>query len=645
MDKFFGTLLKGAGNDAQGFVHGLLSGLSPVVAERDRTTLEHQWLANDELAKQLDTLSSSALDPSHAAQYQQMATAIRTTPYGKKPPTWATDIYGTMQRQIASLKGQAGNPGPGAAHGPLAPLTPPPTQPPSPGSNLPLLPPDGSYNPSQQAQAQAQPQTMPPPPGAQAAQATPDNSGEAQGAPLEPPPGQTPAPPPQAGPTSTQAPQIGLGAQPGQPGTGFSTGAPPAFPAPPAIPGMIPSPFRTPESAAALDIAKTNALNAAETQRAKDVSAFQHKQELDTIYALSGRNPDGTVAGGGQGAPITWSTTAAGHTVAKPDLGRPVPGIVMNAQNQPVRLIRYNDPIHNPDREIPVPNYGGKIQLQKADGTAGWFAQDKSGNILGEITTPGAVAYAPAGYAPTVTDSSNQTVKPELGPDNQMHNVVETLNTHRTARKLNPGGSTGSGSTLAPPPGRTAHPATPPPSSAPRGGDGASASGFHGRDLGPTPAQFKMNVENPLKDWAAKNVAETSVTLNLVDRTMAALESRKNDNSPAPEAMNALLYKLGLASDGSDLLNKLNLGSIAEGGRLLKSAGGSRAVSVLKDARVHTPGSYNSFKLMYDKLTNIKQILTDINKYTEQEGAKYPGMKPPPGITNPKSISDPLNVL
>lgn len=647
MDKFFGTLLKTTGDNAQGFIHGLLSGLSPVVAERDKQALEHQWLANDEIAKEYDAKAATAFDPQHAAQWQAMATAIRTTPYGKKPPAWATDTYGMTQRQIADMRGQPQGTTPGSALPPgmtpppgqaaqpsqsAQPGQPSPTLPPPPGSNLPLLPPDSSLAADQAARTAAQPQSAPPTQPAPNPSAAP---GQASPASVLPPP-----------PNSTQAVQIGLAAQPGQPGTGFSNGVPaftvpPPSSAPPTIAAQSPiptfplSPYRTPESAASLDMQKTRFANQEELRRAEELSQFTHAQELETIRALSG----GTT-------PITWSTTAAGHTVAKPDLGHPVPGIVLNAKGEPVRLIRYNDPVHYPDREIPVPNYGGKVLMAKQDGTYAYFAQDRSGNIIGEITDPGgAQAVPPVGYAPTVTNRTGQTVQKVFNPvTGQMEDQIVPLTSHTETTRTVPGvtpSASSSTSGLPAPPGKSkaTSPAASPSPSTP-----GTPTGTGFRSLGPTPKQYEMNVENQLQPWAAKNLSENNVILGLVDRTLKALEPKKDDNSAAPEALNAFLYKLGFASSGSDLLNKLNLGSIAEGGRLLKSAGGSRAVTVLNQAREHTPGSLNSFKLMYDKLTNIKEILTDINKYTTEEGRKYPGMKPPP-MTPPPSSNTELNTL
>ena len=191
--------------------------------ERNMLTMQRESAANQEMAGALEQLAKTA-KPEFAPDYLKAAFAIRTTPPGKKPPKWATDVHGLMLRQVQSTEKAATAPtSPAQAAAPTG-----------------AAPPTGAP-PYAAPTAQPSPALPPPPSGG-----APD-PGEGGGGypPAAPMPGPVPA-----GPSALNLPGGGMSAMGGGVSAGSRIAATPlaAGPAPfpaamaPTLPGLAPPP-------------------------------------------------------------------------------------------------------------------------------------------------------------------------------------------------------------------------------------------------------------------------------------------------------------------------------------------------------------------------------------------------------------------
>jgi len=126
---------------------------------------------------------------------------------------------------------------------------------------------------------------------------------------------------------------------------------------------------------------------------------------------------------------------------------------------------------------------------------------------------------------------------------------------------------------------------------------------------------------------------ETQPVMQQVDGLLATFEPMKDDNTPFKFAPEALKYKMGIASpigQAGDAIANLNMLRIVGAARILK--GGSRAVQALQMAAQHTPNVMtDSPKLIYEKLTQLRDRLTDIESAAQEHGNKFgvDGVNPP----------------
>jgi hypothetical protein len=127
--------------------------------------------------------------------------------------------------------------------------------------------------------------------------------------------------------------------------------------------------------------------------------------------------------------------------------------------------------------------------------------------------------------------------------------------------------------------------------------------------------------DSSLSPKAQQVLMETEPTLQQVDQLIAKLEPLKDDNT-SRLTLPRIGYALGHASpEGSlaDEISKLELDRVVAGARVLK--GSSRAYQALELAMKHAPNSWvDTPKLMYNKLTNIRQNLADVENDAKSLG-------------------------
>jgi hypothetical protein len=127
--------------------------------------------------------------------------------------------------------------------------------------------------------------------------------------------------------------------------------------------------------------------------------------------------------------------------------------------------------------------------------------------------------------------------------------------------------------------------------------------------------------DSSLSPKAQQVLMETEPTLQQVDQLIAKLEPLK-DNNTSRLTISRIGYALGHASpEGSlaDDISKLELDRVVAGARILK--GSSRAYQALELAMKHAPNSWvDTPKLMYNKLTNIRQNLADVENDAKSLG-------------------------
>ncbi len=164
------------------------------------------------------------------------------------------------------------------------------------------------------------------------------------------------------------------------------------------------------------------------------------------------------------------------------------------------------------------------------------------------------------------------------------------------------------------------------------------------RVLGPSGAEQRRLEEPTYTAKGQEVLQETQPVIDMMSRVKDMIEPVKDQNVPFSTLVDRGAYSLGIATDASSLINKLELERIVGAARILK--GSSRAISVLEDAKVHLPNpKVDSAKLMYEKTQTILQALDDIKKSVDTYERKYPGMsatkpddiKNKPKVWNPKT--------
>jgi hypothetical protein len=109
-----------------------------------------------------------------------------------------------------------------------------------------------------------------------------------------------------------------------------------------------------------------------------------------------------------------------------------------------------------------------------------------------------------------------------------------------------------------------------------------------------------------------------------VQQLLNDLEPMKDDNTPGKLFSSRLKYAVGIASPEGSIgedISKLEMDRVIAGARILK--GSSRAYQALELAMKHAPSTWkDSPQLMYQKLTNILQNLTDVEEDAKAFGTK-----------------------
>lgn len=166
------------------------------------------------------------------------------------------------------------------------------------------------------------------------------------------------------------------------------------------------------------------------------------------------------------------------------------------------------------------------------------------------------------------------------------------------------------------------------PFSSTRGPTGATApqgaGGGGPRILGSSPTEQRRAEEPTYTPKGQEVLQETQPVLDMMGRVKELLAPVKDQNMPFSTLVDRGAYSIGMATDASKLINKLELERIVGAARILK--GSSRAISVLEDAKVHLPNpKIDSAKLMYEKTETILQALDDIKRSVDTYERKYPG--------------------
>lgn len=176
--------------------------------------------------------------------------------------------------------------------------------------------------------------------------------------------------------------------------------------------------------------------------------------------------------------------------------------------------------------------------------------------------------------------------------------------------------------------------AVPTTSTSSKGGVGAtSATGATGatqpgqpRVLGDSPAFAKMKTDNPLTPAGQKIMQSTDQTKANIEQALKLLKNGKDDNMPLSHGLSTALYKLGISSEGSALVNTINVADLQAASQILPP-GGSRALTVLQKALEHTPNTkIDSQKLMREKLENILRNLTEAQTAVRTHMQSHPGL-------------------
>lgn len=158
----------------------------------------------------------------------------------------------------------------------------------------------------------------------------------------------------------------------------------------------------------------------------------------------------------------------------------------------------------------------------------------------------------------------------------------------------------------------------------PVGGAGTPGAGG-GRVLGSAPSKFKMEVENPYTPAGQKILQATDQTRQNIDKALALLNNGKDDNMPMSKGLETMLYKLGISTEGSNLINTLNIADLQAASAILPP--GQRSLQVLSKALEHTPNTkFDSQKLMREKLENIKRNLDEAQSSVKRYMVKNPGL-------------------
>jgi hypothetical protein len=559
------------------FLGHFLGGIGDAARERNLTNMAYEHQAHTEFANHLESLAGTA-KPQYQADYLKAALAIRMTPPGKKPPKWAMDLPGLMQKQISDTHQAA--------------MGQPPSQ-------------DAAGDPSQSAPGGASPASIPPPPQA----ATPVDAIQAGQ-----PTGPAPALPP---PPSMQGASAPNTAGAGMASTGLT--------APPATEFTQYTPMERADMEAHAEQRKYEAQNKAIQERNIQTAMFEKSQRADTLKTLE--------AGGVKLSPRERAEILSGQKMA-PEARRAVPGMGLSSTLPPGTVDASTgqpiDPTKTPFVRTVMtengPEYFGQLGstttrlIHDPNSETQWTTQvnDHLGNEVSRMTG----ATPPAAFAPTTTSGSHGQITQVVGADGKEHNVVVPVGSSSTTQRMVPGMAKSTGVTLAAPPkgvGTKGKMAAQP----------STSSNLPGRDLGVSPSQYKRDIEQPLTKDAVKVIADNEPVMKQLDRALEMLKGAESDNTPYRDWLKRKGYGLGSASDVSPLINNLELGKVIGAARVLK--GSSRAMSAMNIAMTHLPDpGKDSPRLMVEKIRNIKQNLTDINDAAREYGAKYPGMQAPP---------------
>jgi hypothetical protein len=352
------------------------------------------------------------------------------------------------------------------------------------------------------------------------------------------------------------------------------------------------------------EIAKQGAM----TKRQLDIDEARHKRLLDDIDTgkKSGRRFKIGVVNG-QERLLPDSGTFAGNVYGGDVSDQDIPDAW---KDKILRARRFDDGSFEY-----VPTTQAKVQISVDPSSPTGHSRivyDAAGNFISKS------AVSPESAAPKTTTSTRESVQEITDANGNVIKAKIPLNATTIRQTVAP--------TTATP--TTAVPGIPiprgtAPSTKPQGTASAVPPGV--KSLGTAPSQTRREQEQQLTAPALKDLRDTDAVLDLVHKVQAELSKNKNDNTPAKYFLPSLAYKLGYANE-ADLLSKLNIGQIVEAGRLIHPTG-TRAVSVLDKAMIHTPQTWSdSPKLMYDKLKNIEDNLQDYRKETLKYGQKYPGL-------------------
>lgn len=170
----------------------------------------------------------------------------------------------------------------------------------------------------------------------------------------------------------------------------------------------------------------------------------------------------------------------------------------------------------------------------------------------------------------------------------------------------------------------------------PAGATPAQSAPGGARTLGVSGSEQKRAEEPTYTPSGQKALSEVQPVKSMLESAKEMLEPIKDTNQPLEYAVQRLGYSVGMASDASKLINKLELEKIIGAARVLK--GSSRAITALQQAAVHLPDpKKDSAKLMYEKINTVLENLNDIEGAVNQYERRYPGRKD----TKPDDITAP----
>lgn len=671
-----------------GFVQGFLGALGDRARQSHILDLNYNHQANEEVAQQLEKMAENAR-PEFAPEYLQMALRYRSLKPGQKPGK-DMNLHDIMLRQVQQahqqeLAQQAGQAQPQAN---LNRLTPPPAP-----DTAATGPQQGFQpgTPEYEAAHKAFPTAMNPTvtsgpasnPGPALSQLPPQWSGPVPGGDQNlPPPPQFIGKPnmPGGGNATSGSPNMVAGGAAPSSGFGVSLPAPPNYnysrvPNTPEGAGMVSLPDGStalstrylPEELNQRDInfttGKQHAINQEMGARMRETAQFNRQLQNQTISdridalkssgawdKLSPRQQAELQIGANQITPELRPLNLSGET-----LGNQITA-TEDVNGQPINPNGFYKELYTPNGIQYRPIVGPTMETLNPDSSSptgfSKVATTKTGQELGRARG----VLPPSAFVPTQTTSSHGVVHDIVDPETgDIKTGVVNVGSSSTHQKIIPGVTPGTTPpfvaqrSLPPPPGRgragTAGTSTSTPrmstggpaptrATTPTFKKGGSIPGV--RVLGESPAQRKMEIQNPLNTDAQKIMEDTDPVLDKVNQALKMLEPTKDDNSPYHTFFKNLEYKFGMANDATPLITNLNLGQVVGGARILK--GSSRAYQMLVKAMEHLPDtSKDSPKLMYEKLVNIKDNLEKIKQDAAKYGQRYPGLKRPPSMAAPPS--------